>query len=116
MSERFDKLHRGAVRKWTDDERKAAAASGEAMRDGSYPIRTRADLLHAVDTFDNATDKEAAQTHITSRAKAIGATDCLPANWPDSTRPADKAALDIGVDALIKLSHQRPLPYFSKGT
>jgi hypothetical protein len=115
----FDKLARGAATSWTDAERQQAALSGIAMTDGSYPIRTGGDVARAVETHAYARDNEAAQTHITGRAVAVGATDLLPSKWPGSTRSADlapvasraemaRAAGNLGALAMIKVAHARP--------
>lgn len=66
--------------------------SGEAMDDGSFPIKTKTDLANAVKAYGQAKDPDAAKKHITARAKALDATDLLPSDWPGSTKKADKAA------------------------
>lgn len=65
----------------TGNTRKKAASSGEAMKDGSYPIRDGADLKRAISAFGRAKDKGAAKRHIIRRAKALGKTDELPDSW-----------------------------------
>jgi len=75
-------------------ERKAMAKSGEAMEDGSFPIRTRQDLLDAIRTYGLAGNKAAAKKHITERAKALGYTDLLPADWPGSTQKKEAKMAD----------------------
>lgn len=76
---------------WSDEERMKAAAAGEAMPGGEYPIRTKADLKNAVQAFGSAKDPEATKTHIIGRAKSLGATDLLPSSWPGSTAKDDKS-------------------------
>lgn len=78
-----------AKRDFADDERKKLAASGAAMKDGSYPIETRSDLENAVHAFGRAKNKAAVKRHIIKRAKALKATDLLPADWPGSTQKKD---------------------------
>lgn len=68
-------------RDYTADERKAAADAGEAMPDGSFPIKTKDDLKNAVQSHGRAADPAKAKTHIIARAKALGATDQLPDDW-----------------------------------
>lgn len=75
-----------------------AAERGEAMKDGSFPIRDGADLRRAIKAFGRAKDKGAAKRHIIRRAKALGKVDMLPDTWKvlatkefsGSPKPADK--------------------------
>lgn len=76
---------------YSDDKRKEMAESGEAMSDGSYPIKDKGDLKDAIDAYGRAKDKGKAKAHITARAKALKATDELPADWDGSTKKDDKA-------------------------
>ena len=71
-------------RKFTKDARDAAAKSGDALPDGSFPIKDKADLKNAVKAYGRASDKDAAKKHIMKRAKALGATDALPDDWKAS--------------------------------
>ena len=82
---------------YSADERKAAAKKGEAMPDGSFPIKTKADLEKAIEAYGRAKDKDAAQKHIVARAKALKLTDALPADWPGSTAKKDmKKTVEAG--------------------
>lgn len=64
-------------------ERKKAAAEGEALPDGSFPIKNVSDLKNAIRAIGRAKDVAAAKAHIRKRAKALGATDLLPESWSD---------------------------------
>lgn len=88
-------------RAFTTEERKKAAASGAAMSDGSFPIENKEDLENAVRAFGRAKNKASAKRHIIRRAKALDATDLLPADWPGSTK--DKAKKADGTTDLEKL-------------
>jgi len=68
-------------RDFSDDERKKLADSGEALPDGSYPIKTVGDLENAIQAFGRAKDPEKTRAHIIARAKALGATAKLPDSW-----------------------------------
>src|SRR6185369_10765627 len=57
-------------RKFTAGEREDAAAAGEAMPSGGFPIQNRAQLNDAIQAFGRAKDPAAAKKHITDRAKA----------------------------------------------
>ena len=61
--------------------RKKEAEAGEAMPDGSYPIKTKDDLHNAVQAFGRAKNKPKTKAHIKKRAKALGATEMLPKKW-----------------------------------
>jgi uncharacterized protein (DUF1330 family) len=86
-----------AKKDYTDKERKEMADKGEAMPDGSFPIKNKADLENAVEAHGRAKDPDAAKEHIKTRAKALGAEDQLPDDWKDGGKgkeptEADKAA------------------------
>lgn len=74
--------------------RKKAAASGAAMSDGSYPIKTKADLRKAVRAVGRGgAEHNKIRAHIVKRAKALGLEAMVPDNWnPDgSLKTATKA-------------------------
>jgi hypothetical protein len=68
-------------REFSGKERDAAAASGAAMSDGSFPIKNAGDLKNAIQAIGRAKDQAAAKRHIISRARALGLTDQLPDGW-----------------------------------
>jgi len=72
-------------RAFSADQRKALSASGAAMADGSFPIENASDLANAVQAYGRSPD-HATKAHIVKRAKALGATDKLPADWSGSTK------------------------------
>jgi hypothetical protein len=77
--------------------RRKAAASGAAMPDGSYPIRTKADLRKAIKAVGRGNaDHSAIRKHIMKRAKALGLEAMVPTNWnaDGSLKGADKADAD----------------------
>jgi hypothetical protein len=76
-----------ATRKSTQAQQiNKAADDGDAMPDGSYPIKTVADLEKAIQAFGRAKDPDKVKAHIIALAKTLGATDKLPADWSDSTK------------------------------
>jgi hypothetical protein len=66
---------------YSSEERSRMAQSGVAMRDGSFPIATRADLQNAIQSVGRASNYAAAKAHIISRARALNAVDMLPEDW-----------------------------------
>lgn len=73
-------------KQFTQPQRDALAKSGAALPTGGFPIQTKDDLKNAISAYGRAKDKPAAQKHIIKRAKALGATDLLPKDWPGSTK------------------------------
>ena len=61
--------------------REAAAERGDALEDGSYPIRNKADLGRAVQAYGRAKDPNKVKRHIIKRARALEAVDMLPEAW-----------------------------------
>ncbi|MEU5043155.1 hypothetical protein [Streptomyces griseorubiginosus] len=74
--------------------RKKAAAEGAAMADGSYPIKSKADLRKAIRAVGRGNaDHTAIRKHIIKRAKALGLEAMVPDNWAadGSLKDANKA-------------------------
>lgn len=69
------------ARTFSAKERKTAASSGKAMGDGSFPIKSKQDLLNAITAYGRAKDKARAKAHIIKRARALGLTSLLPNGW-----------------------------------
>ncbi len=78
-----DKIHRSAesLSRVSPKTRARAADRGEAMEDGSFPIRDAADLRRAISAFGRAKDKARAKRHIVKRARALDKIDLLPESW-----------------------------------
>lgn len=90
------KKSKAKVPSFTKKQRDAMAESGEAMSDGSFPIRDdhgEQDLANAVQSIGRAKDRTAAEAHIRKRAKALNLEDKLP---PWIGKPARKAGLTPG--------------------
>lgn len=83
-------VHGDSAREFSGTERKKAASSGAARSDGSFPIKTVADLKNAIKAYGRAKDKAAAKAHIIKRAKALGATNLLPDGWLNEKAEAVK--------------------------
>lgn len=75
------KMKKLTKRDFDAKQRAAAASSGAAMSDGSFPIKNKEDLKNAIHLAGNAKDPKAARAHIKSRAKSLGATDMIPDSW-----------------------------------
>jgi hypothetical protein len=70
---------------YSDEERAAMARTGEAMPNGSYPIKHAADVSFAVENWRNAGQPADARKHILRRATELGALDRVPDDWRGDT-------------------------------
>lgn len=68
-------------RDFNTEQRREAADSGDAMPDGSFPIKNGEDLGNAIRLAGKAKDPAAARRHIKSRAKALGLSSRIPEDW-----------------------------------
>jgi hypothetical protein len=82
--------------------REKAADKGQALPDGSFPIRNKEDLAKAVKAFGRAKDKAKAKRHIIKRARALKAVDTLPESWGVTATGALVAASIRGMARKIK--------------
>ena len=91
-------------RMYSEETRQEMADAGEALPDGSFPIKDEADLQNAIQAYGRAGDKAAAKAHIMKRAKELGKEDMIPDNWDDEKTymmeddekmPKEKSAEDI---------------------
>lgn len=69
-------------------EREKLAERGEAMKDGSFPIRNVEDLRNAIQSVGRAKDYDAAKRWIMKRARELDAEDELPEDWTNGTTAA----------------------------
>ena len=60
------------------EQRRKLAERGEALPDGSFPIRNREDLRDAVQSYGRAKDRAEAKRWIERRARELDAEDELP--------------------------------------
>lgn len=81
-----DKIHlpTSSFSRVTGKTRERSADRGEALPDGSFPIRDAADLRRAIKAYGRAKDKPRAKRHIIKRAKALDKTNLLPDTWRET--------------------------------
>jgi hypothetical protein len=72
-------------RDFSAKQRDAAADSGAAMPDGSFPIKNADDLDNAIHLAGNAKNPDAARAHIKGRAKKLGLSHKIPDTWKVDT-------------------------------
>jgi DNA-binding ferritin-like protein len=85
--------------------REKLAESGEALPNGSYPIRNVSDLRKAVRAYGRSkpSDRAKVRRHITKRAKALGKPDLVPDEWKNLS--ASRMELSISLaDMRSKIS------------
>lgn len=68
------------------EARQTMAEAGEAMADGSFPIKDETDLRNAIQAHGRAKDIEAAKRHIKKRARDLGLEEMLPEEWSDGEK------------------------------
>ena len=80
--------------KFSEEERSKLAESGEALPDGSYPIRNVEDLKNAIQAYGRSkpSDRAKVRKHIIKRARALKKFDLVPENWATAAS-ADASAL-----------------------
>ena len=93
-------------REFTDAQREEMASAGQALPDGSYPIKTVKDLKNAIQAFGRAKDKAKVKEHIIARAKALGKESMIPEDWTKSTE-ADVEKADDNQHNLADLNAVR---------
>lgn len=69
------------ARDFNAKQRKGAAKSGDALPDGSFPIKNAADLKNAIRAVGRAKNPAAAKAHIKKRAAALGKSALIPDDW-----------------------------------
>ena len=90
-------------------ERAAAADSGAALPDGSFPIENGADLANAIHAVGRAKDEALAKSHIVKRAKALGLEKELPEGWKTEESEMTKADVeDMIAKAIAGLKPEAP--------
>ena len=85
----------GYVSKQSRDD---AADKGQALSDGSYPIRNEADLKNAISAFGRSKESDRAKVrrHIIKRARALGKYDLVPEDWKN----ADQASIEANLTSI----------------
>jgi hypothetical protein len=80
---------------YSQDDRDEMAAKGQALPDGSYPIKDEDDLENAVMAYGRAKDKKSARAHIEKRAEELGRMDMLPDTWDDGDDETEEKSATV---------------------
>jgi len=69
-----------------EEERAELSNKGQALADGSFPIRNVEDLKNAIKAFNRAKeeDRPRARRHIMKRARQLKAADLIPDQWKNA--------------------------------
>lgn len=84
-------------RAFSEKERAKDAESGAAESDGSYPIENKTDLENAIRAYGHSKNKAKTKRHIIARARSLGLSAMLPADW----KAKKVAAGDLEKDASL---------------
>jgi hypothetical protein len=88
-------------RDFSSDERQAAANSGAALPDGSFPIKNGEDLKNAIHLVGNAKDPAKAKAHIKARAASLGLSGQLPGGWSKRETEVTNKALQLAIGSIL---------------
>ena len=79
------------------EERMKAADKGQALPDGSFPIKTKDDVKAAIHAYGRAkpSHKAAVRKHIIKRAHQLKVADLIPENWVKGKTIAASAQIDM---------------------
>lgn len=83
-----------AFKDYSTEQRRELAKKGQAKPDLSYPIADKEDLQNAIRSWGRGGATAADKAWIIKRARALGATDMLPADWSGSTKQESKTAAE----------------------
>ena len=84
-------------REYSEEARTEMAGEGIAMEDGSFPIKTVADLKNAISAYGRAKDKEKAKRHIVKRARALMEEGLIPEEWMGDLEKSLETDIEVEV-------------------
>ena len=98
--------------KISKEERTGLAEKGQALADGSYPIRNVDDLKNAIKAFGRAKeeDRPVVRRHIMKRARQLKAADLIPDQWKNAHSMQASSNLDRMRSVIASVSSEFNLP------
>lgn len=85
----------------SEDDRKGLIEKGQAMPDGSFPIRNKTDLKHAINIHSGTNSLEATKQFIKKRATELEAEEMLPADFCTENKiDMTKEELDLALASM----------------
>lgn len=93
------------------EDRKALAEKGQALPDGSFPIRNESDLKNAIHAYGRSkkSDRAAVRKHIMKRARQLKVSGLIPEEWTTAAS-AEAEAMVASMRAAISLVAAAPKP------
>lgn len=85
LDKNMDSITKANKHYFSEKEREELAKEGEAMPDGSFPIRNTQDLKDAIRLAGMAKNPNKARKWIKKRAKELGEEDLIPETWLEKT-------------------------------
>jgi 8-oxo-dGTP pyrophosphatase MutT (NUDIX family) len=98
-------------RKFDAKQRKKAAKDGDAESDGSYPIENKTDLENAVRAYGRSKNKSKTKRHIMARARALGLSNLLPADWKSAKKAVSEDDLKKDANLYVMADLMQMLAY-----
>jgi hypothetical protein len=97
--------------KISEEERTGLAKKGQALPDGSYPIRNVDDLKNAIKAFGRAKeeDRPVVRRHIMKRARQLKAADLIPDQWKHAHSMQASTNLDRMRAVIASISEFAPV-------
>lgn len=86
-------------RAYSEEARSDMASEGIAMEDGSFPIKTVADLRNAITAYGRAKDKAKAKAHIMKRARALMEEGLIPDSWMEDLGKSLETDIEVEIKA-----------------
>jgi hypothetical protein len=98
------------------DEREKLAKKGEAMKDGSFPIRNVEDLKNAISSYGRSKEADRAKVRkfIEKRANALKVRHMIPAEWKELSSKEAALAVDSMRSRIAAMTAAAPLPDISE--
>ncbi len=95
-----------------EEERSSLAKKGQALADGSFPIRNVEDLKNAVKAFGRAKeeDRPVVRRHIMKRARQLKAADLIPDQWKNAHSMQAAQNIDRMRSVIASLSSEFAAP------
>jgi len=102
--ESYDSMEEFA--KFTEEERKELAKKGQALPDGSYPIRNMQDLKNAIRAYGRSPLKGRmdVRKHIIKRALDLDARDLIPEQWANPKNSPNSYSVEELRDRITSFS------------
>jgi hypothetical protein len=95
----------------SEEDRKALAEKGQALPDGSFPIRNEADLKNAIHAYGRSkkSDRAKVRKHIIKRARQLKVSALIPEEWTTAAS-AEAEAMVAAMRSTISLVAAAPMP------